>query len=278
VIKSINYWAFKDAREGELSPQDAISLAKKSGFKAIELVLDESKFINVNSKKEAVKKYLDYSKKEGIEISSLASELPLKYPLTSSDQQEIDKSKEIIIKMIEVAKWLDTDAVMVLPGVVENLLYPEKGIIDYDIAYKNCLKSLKDLKRFAEGMKVYLCIENIWNKFLLSPLEVRDFLDSVDSEYVGFYLDTGNLMLFGFPEQWIRILGKRIKRIHLKDFKKDIGTIEGFCGLLEGDVNFPEVMKALRGIKYGGYLTADIPFKEGLVESTSKAIDIIMKM
>src|SRR5659263_668632 len=86
-------------------------------------------------------------------------------------------------------------------------------------------------------------LENVWNKFLLSPIEMRDFIDKIDSSYVGAYLDVGNVINTGYPEQWIRILGKRIKKVHFKDFRKSVGTLSGFVDLLAGDVDYPEVMK-----------------------------------
>jgi L-ribulose-5-phosphate 3-epimerase len=119
----------------------------------------------------------------------------------------------------------------------------------------------------------------VWNKFLLSPLETRDFIDSFGSDKIGSYFDVGNVILTGYAEQWIEILGHRIVRIHLKDFKREVGTLAGFCDLLEGDVNFPEVMKALRKIGYSGPLTAEF-FGENdeSIRKISRAMDDIVKM
>lgn len=107
-------------------------------------------------------------------------------------------------------------------------------------------------------------VENVWNKFLLSPLEMRSFIDQFHSINVGAYFDVGNVLLSGYPEQQIRILGSRIKRIHIKDFKLSIGTIDGFVDLLEGDVDFEAFKKALAEIGYDGFVTAEmLPFVPG---------------
>ncbi len=116
----------------------------------------------------------------------------------------------------------------------------------------------------AESLGVCLGIENVWNKFLLSPVEMRDFIDECESPMVGAYVDTGNVMAYGFPEQYLRILGRRVCKIHAKDFRVSAGNMDGFVMLLEGDVNWPAVMAALRDIGYDGPLTAEYgPYKHG---------------
>jgi len=108
-------------------------------------------------------------------------------------------------------------------------------------------------------------------------------VDKIGSEYVGWFFDVGNILAMGFPEQWIRILGKRIKKVHVKDFRKSVGTIDGFVDLLEGDVNWPAVMKALRAVGYDDYLTAEmVPgytfAPETRLANTSLAMDKILAM
>ena len=95
-------------------------------------------------------------------------------------------------------------------------------------------------------------MENVWNKFLLSPLEMARFVDELDSPWVGVYFDAGNILSYGFPQHWIEILGPRIKKVHVKDFKTQIGSIQGFANPLQGDVPWAAVRAALDGIGYGG--------------------------
>jgi hexulose-6-phosphate isomerase len=130
---------------------------------------------------------------------------------------------------------------------------------------------------------VCLGIENVWNKFLLSPLEMRDFIDSFQSEWVGSYLDVGNALATGYPEHWIRILSHRIKRVHFKDYRRAVGSVAGFVDLLSGDVHWPAVMRELRAIGYSGWIAAEmippVPFykysPEVLIQNTARAMDAI---
>ena len=128
----------------------------------------------------------------------------------------------------------------------------------------------------AEKHKVRLAVENVWNRFLLSPVEMRDFIDQFDSEWVGSYFDVGNVMLYGHPEDWIRTLGKRIAAVHMKDFRVNVGNLDGFVDLLSGDVDYPAVMAALRETGYDGPCTAEIvPGKKGAAEKAISALRII---
>lgn len=120
----------------------------------------------------------------------------------------------------------------------------------------------------------------MWNNFLISPLEMARFIDEVGSERVGAYFDIGNVILFGESEHWIEALGKRIVRLHVKDFKRSVGTLAGFCDLMAGDVNFPAVMEACKKIGYDGPITAEMGiyanYPMALVHQTSRALDIIL--
>jgi len=139
------------------------------------------------------------------------------------------------------------------------------------------------MSSLAKKFKVYIAVENVWNKFLLSPLEMRKFIDEIGSEYVVSYFDVGNVLISGYPQDWIHILGKRIKKIHIKDFKTEIGNITGFVNLLEGDVNWQAVISALKEINYDNYVVAELmpPFKhysEMLIKETSLKMDKILEL
>ena len=139
----------------------------------------------------------------------------------------------------------------------------------------------KKLAKIAEEYGVQIGFENVWNKFLLSPLEMRNFIDAVGSDWVGAYFDTGNVVYSGYPEHWINILGKRIKKVHFKDYRKGVGTLDGFVDLLAGDVNYPEVMKAFDEIGYDDWVSAEmIPsyryYPDTLIYNTSRAMNSIL--
>ena len=133
----------------------------------------------------------------------------------------------------------------------------------YDEVYRDTQQWLREAVPLAEKAKVKLLVENVWNNFLLSPLEMARYIDELDSPYVGSYFDVGNVVRFGWPEQWIRILGKRIGKLDIKEYsrakQKNEGLWKGFqVELGEGDCGWPEVRKALADIDFAGWATAEV--------------------
>ncbi|MGQ9631049.1 MAG: sugar phosphate isomerase/epimerase family protein [bacterium] len=256
-------------------------MAKEAGFEGIELNMSADGAITPESARTEIERIAQSARKAGIAISSLCGGLLWDNPLTSGDPDVRERGKKIAAKSLEIASWLGADTVLVIPGFVGIGFRPGSEVVPYDVAYERSLDAIKSLSEVAEKHKVFVGVENVWNKFLLSPLEMRDFVDKVGSPYVGVYFDVGNVLLTGYPEHWIRILGGRIKKVHLKDFKTSIGNIEGFVDLLEGDVNWPEVISALKEIGYDGYLVAEVfPYKhhtEALLWNTSKSMDHILR-
>jgi L-ribulose-5-phosphate 3-epimerase len=217
----------------------------------------------------------------GIEISSLSSAMFWDYSLTSGNDEITRYARSILKKMIEIASWLNVGTILVVPGYVDVPFNPNAEVVPYEEAYQRAKKEINRFVHLAEENEVVIGIENVWNKLLLSPLELRDFIDSFSSERVGSYFDVGNVMLTGYPEDWIRILGHRIKGVHVKDFKKAVGNINGFVGLLEGDVDWKEVLRALLDVRYDRYLVAEIippytHYPEVTIKNTSIALDYIL--
>ena len=243
---SINQWAFP----GEMPAQEAISIAKRIGFQAFEPCVGEGATIDINATEEEVTAIRIHAEKEGIELCSIGCGLGWKYALGHPDEEKQDEAVAINAKVLEIAHWLGAPSVLVVPATVS----PE---VPYDVALEASLDGVRKLVPTAERLKVSIALENVWNKFLLRPVEMRDFIDQCESQYVGAYLDTGNIVLYGYPEQWIRILGARICAIHAKDFRAAVGTGGGFVMLMEGDVNWPAVMDALREAGFDGALTAE---------------------
>jgi len=276
--KSIIYWALT-----RKNIEENLRLAKEAGFDAVELTFGENDVLNPNTDKSFCEKILKFTKKIGIEISGLAPSFYWSYPLTSNKKEIRQKSINLTVQYVKLASYLRAEVVLIIPGLVGADFVPNCEIVDYDVAYEKAQDSLQKIIPEAEKDNIILCVENVWNKFLLSPLEMRDFIDSFKSEYVKAYFDVGNVLLTGYPEQWIKILGKRIKSIHFKDFRRAIGNINGFVDLLEGDVDWKKVMNALRKIGYDSYCTAEVlpPYKsaaEALVYNTSKAMDYIFSL
>ena len=276
--KSINNWAFPGGGDGTKKNAEALREAKAAGFEAIELCVAETGELDLDSTEKQVRAIAADAEKAGIEIASVASGLLWKYSLTSDDPANRQKAKDIVRKGLQIAAWAGTDALLVIPGVVCCSFASERA--PYDVAYQRAKEAMEELAPTAEELEVCIGLENVWNGFLLSPLEMRTFIDDIDSEYVGSYFDVGNVVVTGVPEDWIRILGWRICKIHMKDFKRSVGNLSGFVDLTKGDVNWPEVMKALAEVHYDGPLTAEVfPPKEHperLLTETSAAMDTIM--
>ena len=254
MLPGINQWAFP----ANVSAIECISTAKRFGFESFEVCVGDEGPTSLDISEKDAAAIRGHAEKEGIALCSLASGMGWKYKMTSADPAERNKAKEVNARALQIAHWLGCDALLVVPGMCD-LGAP------YDVALENAIACVQDLAPTAERLKVSLAIENVWNKFLLSPVEIRDFIDQFDSEYVGAYFDTGNIVLYGYPEQWIEILGQRIRAVHLTDYRASVGTLDGFVMLMEGDVNWPAVMKALRGIDYNRALTAEyFGYKHGL--------------
>ncbi len=284
--KSINAWCFAEGK----TLDEICLLCKKSGFEYIELNMSKShqgetivkdlglkdnEVLTVDMEEADYKNTFDVIKSYGLKVSGISTGLHWTYSLTDNDENKREYGKHIVKKMIKAARYFECDAILVVPGLVTK-------DVPYDVAYSRSKDAFLELKEFAEKEKVYIGLENVWNKFLLSPLEFRDFVDSINSEYVKAYFDAGNVLQFGFPEQWISILGSRICRIHIKDFDKTIGNIHGFKNLLQGDMDYISLIKAIKGISYDGFITAELsPYNENpdqLIEDTSKAFDYILSL
>ena len=188
--------------------------------------------------------------------------------LTSNDPKARQRGEELIGKMLEAATALGVNAVLVIPGRVTEQ-------VPYDVAYDRALEGIMGLVAAAEKFKVTIALEDVWNRMLLSPLEFRGFIDEVGSDYVGAYFDVGNIVIYGYPEQWIDILGKRIKKVHFKDFKR-----HGYewKQLMEGDVNWKLVMDALKRAGYDDYVITEVEGDEAAFRKTSELIDKILKL
>ena len=274
--KGINIWSFP---QGTI--KENLTLAKKAGFEGVELALNGGGELSMESTREQLLEIRKNAEDMGLALYSLSSGLCWEYRLSDDDAAIRQKAKDIIKKQIETAKILGADTVLVIPGVVNvEFSMPQKKVA-YDVVYERALEGISELCGYAEDAQVYIGLENVWNKFLLSPMEMRDFIDRIDSDYVGSYLDIGNTLYCGYPEDWIRILGKRIKKVHFKDYRKQVGGTHGFVDLLAGDVDYPEVMKALCEIGYEDWVSAEmVPrykhHSDAILYNTSYAMDRIL--
>ena len=232
----------------DLSLTDKFKLVKDLGFDGVELNSPlDMKISDVLSAKE----------KSGIELPSVVNKDYWSKPLSDPDPQVRQECIDSVAKSLEEVKELGGDTVLVVPGVVN-----EK--VSYEQAYYNSQNSIRELIPYAEKTGMQIALENVWNNFILSPIEAKRFVDEINHPLVGWYFDIGNILRYGWPEHWIKTLNTRIMKLHIKEFSRELmntkGLWEGFkVDLLEGDNNWPVVMKAVSEINYsGGWLTAEV--------------------
>lgn len=277
--KGISRWSFP----ADITLEECLSRAKAAGFDGLELSFDAEGDLDFNTTQaeaEAVRKKADAA---GMGLVGVATGFHWENPLTSGDPAKRERAIAAVDKMLDIAKWVGVDAILVVPGAVDVVFMPGSEVTPYDVAWQRSRDALGGLVKKAEANRVAIGLENVWNKFLLSPLEMRDFIDSFGSEYIGSYFDVGNVLLTGYPEHWIPILDGRIKRVHVKDYRRAVGSLDGFVDLGAGDVNWPAVMSALRGIGYNGWITAEmIPayahFPAGTVQAAGMALEHILRI
>lgn len=227
--------------EKDLSLEDKLKLVKDIGFDGVEF----------NSPVEfSLKSIIRAKDKAGIATPSTINKDHWSKPLSDPDPSIRQFTIDSVARSLEETKEMGGDTVLIVPGVVS-----EK--VSYAQAYKNSLESIRKLIPYVEKTGVKIGIENVWNNFLLSPLEARDFVDAIGHPLIGWYFDIGNIPRYGWAKDWIEVLGKRIFKLHMKAFSrekmKDEGLWKGFdVKLLEGDINWPEVMQALKNINYNG--------------------------
>lgn len=265
--KGINYWAYSGK-----TYREAFEYAGKCGFDGVEVTIDSEGELTLQTPEEQIMEIRKQAENAGIELYSVATALYWDCPLSANDAGIREKSESIVRRQIDIASMLGCDTVLIVPGSVDE----ETA---YDTVYDRALCAVKRLSYYAESHGITIGIENVWNRFLLSPLEFARFIDEIDSPYVKAYFDVGNSVYDGYPEQWIKILGDRICKIHIKDYIRANRTLGGFTDIGKGDVNFDRVLDALGAVGYDGFCTAEI-LSDGdtAFETVDKAADAFRKI
>jgi L-ribulose-5-phosphate 3-epimerase len=226
-----------------LSVMDAFQLAKDCGFEEIECP--------TTPEKARADEMLAASKNTGVRIHSVMNQAHWASPLSSPDPAVVEKSLEGMKISINNAKLWGADTVLLVPAVVN-------AEVSYAQAWERSQRQIRKLIPIAAEAKVVIGIEEVWNKFLLSPLEFAKYIDSFESPYVRAYFDVGNVAISGYPQDWIRVLGKRIVKLHIKDFKFE-KNVAAWMPLKEGTINWAAVHAALAEIQYKGTATVELP-------------------
>lgn len=206
-------------------------------------------------------------KSSGLSAASVCCATHWKKPLTDPSAAVREEGLRGLQQALRDAKAYGASSVLLVAGAVNKQ-------VSYDDAYKRSQIEIRKALPLAEELGVKIAIENVWNHFLLSPLEAARYIDEFQSNAIGWHFDVGNVVTYGWPEQWIHILGKRILKLHIKEYsraKRDkTGPSSGFqVQYLEGDNDWPAVMKALNDVGYSGWGIAEQPggdSPEGLKE------------
>jgi L-ribulose-5-phosphate 3-epimerase len=243
-----------------LTDEEKFALAKKCGFEGVEL---NGPIADLDAAQEMGA----LARQAGVPIHGVVNGWA--GPLSDPKPENVEKGIASMETSLRCAKAVGADAVLLVPAVVNE----EVG---YGEAWERSQKNIRRLLPLAKELQVTIAVENVWNKFLLSPLEFAKYVDEFDDPWLKAYIDVGNMILFGYAQDWVRTVGKRIVKIHLKDFKR-----KGYqwTNLLEGDVNWPQVRRAFDEIGYHGYMTTELSGgDEAYLTDLAQRIDKIIAM
>jgi len=277
LIKGISYLSFENGLSNTESIDSALTQTKSNGFDALELSVSSEGVINTNTSKaecEIIRKKINDS---GVFVDSIATGMSWGVSPTSDDESIRKQSISLHQDAIKVASHLECKALLFVPGVVKSPISPE--IVRYDRALDRLRDAINQWLPIAEDLNVDLCMENVWNGFFYSPIELRDFVDSFNSDRLGIYLDIGNLIGYQqYPPHWVELLNSRIKRVQIKDFQENFDWTGSFsfCDIGAGDVPWSETIEALNSIQYKSTIIAEmLPWDETILSRTSVAMDQI---
>lgn len=233
--------------EENLSVPDKFKLLKDLGFDGVELDApnDLDQDIILKAKEQS-----------GLEIPGVVNSMHWKAPLSDPDPEVRAACVEATKTALRNCKAYGGTTVLLVPGVVNQYT-------SYQDAYKRSQEEIRKILPVAEETGIKIAFENVWNNFLISPLEAARYVDEFQSPMVGWYFDVGNIVRYGWPEHWIEALGKRILKLDVKEYSRakqqNEGIWKGFeVELMEGDCNWPSVNKALQEIGYQGWASAEV--------------------
>ncbi|MBZ5544383.1 MAG: sugar phosphate isomerase/epimerase [Acidobacteriia bacterium] len=246
----------------EMTVLEKFEVAKRAGFDGVEP--------NTLNSADEVKQYKEAAEKTGVKITSIMNSDHWKYPLSDNDPEVVKKCIEGLKTSMHNAHDLDAGAVLLVPGVVT-------ADVRYAEVYRRSQDQIRKLLPLAKKLKVIIAIENVGNRFLLSPLEMARYVDEFKSPWIRSYFDIGNVVSMGYPQDWIRTLGKRVCRVHIKRFEPgtDHPKFDPKDRRTQG-IDWPDVRKALSQVGYSGWVTAEVKSgDENYVKEVSARMDRI---
>lgn len=240
-IKKAIMWGTVGIKGSVLEKMQAI---KEAGFQGTEMMSHMNQDEVVRARDET-----------GLILPSVCGSHHWSKPLSDPNPKVREEGLQALKQTLRDAKRYGATSILLVPAVVNQE-------VTYQDAYTRSQAKIRKAIPLAEELGVKIAIENVWNQFLLSPLEAARYVDEFNSSAVGWHFDVGNVITYGWPEQWIRILGKRIQKLHIKEYSRkkrdDEGLWKGFdVPFLEGDNNWPRIMKALDDIGYNGWGIAE---------------------
>jgi L-ribulose-5-phosphate 3-epimerase len=244
-----------------LSYADRLKMARDAGFEVVQVPTTPDEH-----EAEEIKKAADTA---NVRIDSVMNMDHWKYPLSSSDAAVVEKSLAGMRTSLHNAKLWGSDAVLLVPAVVNSQT-------SYREAWSRSQAQIRKLLPLAEQLKIVIAIEEVWNKFLLSPLEMAAYIGEFKSPWIQAWFDVGNVLLYGYPQDWIRTLGKSIAKVHLKDFKRKEDRYE-WVNLGDGDMDWQAVREAFREIGYAGSAITELNGgDEAYLRDVSRRVDRLL--
>lgn len=258
--KSINAWTV----DSNITFEEMFKAVREAGFEGIELNVDSDDFskhslaLEKGTDLDAIAKL---SEKNYLPVVSISTSLG---GCTGETGESRQMAHKVIRRQIECAKALGAKAILTVPD-------GGRGRISIQEAYRNSLDCYSEMCDEITASGIFVCLEQVWNGFFTSPFDMAKFIDDLKNSYIGAYFDVGNMVAFSWPEHWIEILGKRIRAVHIKNFKRAGGLFRGgnWVDLEDGDVDWPKVISALRRAEFDGYLTAETSIDESKVTGIS---------
>ncbi len=228
---------------------EKLQAVKAAGFEGVEPMS--------HMNQDEVLKALDLT---GLKAASVCCNTHWSQPLSHPDDKKRQQGLEGLLQALKDAKRYGATSILLVPGVVNKE-------VSYDDCFRRSVMEIRKALPLAGDLNVKIAIENVWNNFITKPEQARDFLDAIDSPLVGWHFDIGNVVKFSPPETWIPMLGKRILKLHIKEFSK----VKGFgVKLLEGDNNWPAIMKALDEVGYQGWGISEQPGNQSADATAAK--------
>lgn len=262
MYKALNYWVFGGFGPNK-TPYEFIDFAKAKGLDGVELTVGDCLSIDIDEAE--CREIAAYAKREGVGLRTLATGCYGALNLGASDEAERERAVAFTRKYLQVAAWIGAGTVLVIPGSSHVTWDPSRPVVPYRTVWENSARSIRELIPLSESLGVNIALENVWMRFLLSPMEWKLFLDQFESERIGMYLDIGNCLIYAPAQDYVEILGPRyVKAVHVKNWQGEDcgGTLHGFGGsLLTGEVDYAAVFSALKACGYDGTYTVEmIPF------------------